>query len=78
MPTINQSLERTNSTKESKFPALEKCPQKKGNVYVFTSNHQKNQILLIEKLQNFDFQMDMKLLHIFLVKVITCKNILLF
>jgi len=30
MPTINQSLERTNSTKESKFPALEKCPQKKG------------------------------------------------
>jgi small subunit ribosomal protein S12 len=37
MTTINQSLKRVTSIKKRKFPALQKCPQKKGiclRVYV--------------------------------------------
>jgi len=79
MPTINQLLKkkRIKQKARDKVPALEKSPQKRGVcVKVYTTTPKKPNSAL-RKVAESDYQMDMRLHHIFLVKAIIYKNTLL-
>ena len=80
MPTINQLLKkkRVKQINRNKVPALQKQPLKRGVcVKVYTTTPKKPNSAL-EKLQELDYQMVLKLLLTYQVKDTIFKNTLLF
>ena len=76
MPTINQLIKksRVKPIARNKVPALEKQPLKRGVcVKVYTTTPKKPNSAL-RKVARVGYPMDLKLLLIFLEKVIICKN----
>ena len=80
MPTINQLIKRPRVKPKyrSKVPALDRSPQKRGVCTKVYTTTPKNQILLLEKSLELDYQTAMKLRVIFLEKGTICKSTRLF